>query len=71
MPKLRELLALPAEERLALAEALWLSLEAESSLIPVPDWHRQLLDERIAADNQDEGPGETWTDLRRRLEAKG
>lgn len=71
MPKLSELLALPPAERLALAEALWASLAnepEEPERVPMPDWHSELLDERMASDVDDPAPGESWEALRRRIE---
>ena len=39
---------LPTEDRLALAEALWTPLENDLAAVPVPPWHLELLDERMA-----------------------
>jgi putative addiction module component (TIGR02574 family) len=38
--------SLSAAERLQLVEAIWDSLLESPDTIPVPDWHRQILDER-------------------------
>jgi putative addiction module component (TIGR02574 family) len=38
--------SLSAAERLQLVEAIWDSLVESPNTIPVPDWHRQVLDER-------------------------
>jgi putative addiction module component (TIGR02574 family) len=38
--------SLSAAERLQLVEAIWDSLLESPDTIPVPDWHRQVLDER-------------------------
>ena len=43
-----EILKLPPEERLRLAEVIWASLAAEPSTVPLSDAHRQVLDERLA-----------------------
>lgn len=43
-----EILKLPPEERLRLAEVIWASLAAEPSNVPLGDAHRQVLDERLA-----------------------
>ena len=51
----RRVLKLPAEERRALAETLWESLEAESDRLPLHDWQKQLLDERLAEAARDPG----------------
>ena len=45
---LPEILGLPAAERLRLMEEIWISLAAEPSSVPVPDWHRAELDRRLA-----------------------
>ena len=44
-PKLQ---ALPARQKLQLAEALWFEGVNDQSL-PVPPWHQELLSERLAA----------------------
>jgi putative addiction module component (TIGR02574 family) len=43
-----EILKLPPEERLRLAEVIWASLAADPSAVPLGDAHRQVLDERLA-----------------------
>jgi putative addiction module component (TIGR02574 family) len=64
------LLHLPPEERVSIIESLWDSLAKEPASIPMPDWHRDVLDERIVEDEADETPGESWSDLRRRIKAR-
>jgi putative addiction module component (TIGR02574 family) len=34
------------EEKLRAMEAIWLSLSTREEQVPVPDWHKQVLDER-------------------------
>lgn len=59
---LDEVLRLPADQRLQLVADVWDSLVASPAAVPVPDWHRELLDERLA------DPGEratrTWDEVR-------
>ncbi len=43
-----EILKLPAEERLRLAEIIWASLVKEPSSVPLGDAHRAVIDERLA-----------------------
>jgi putative addiction module component (TIGR02574 family) len=58
---LDKLLELSAQERLELAEALWHSLADEApDQVPIPDWHRELLDERLAAMDSSGEKGEPW-----------
>jgi putative addiction module component (TIGR02574 family) len=58
---LDRLLHLPAKERLELAEALWHSLADETpDQAPISDWHRELLEERLAEIDRDGLKGEPW-----------
>jgi putative addiction module component (TIGR02574 family) len=43
-----EILQLPPAERLRLVEEIWESLAQSPDVVPVPDWHRELLDDRLA-----------------------
>ena len=61
-------LQLPAKERLAVAHAIWDSLVGDPISVPVPDWHADILAERIADDDGDTSPGESFADVRRRIE---
>ncbi len=61
-----DLVKLPAEEKLALIESLWDSLNAAE--VPMPDWHRDLLNAREAEDATDEG--DSWEAVRARLLAQ-
>lgn len=45
---LDEILHLPPAERLRLVEDIWDSLAASTAAVPVPDWHRAELDQRLA-----------------------
>jgi putative addiction module component (TIGR02574 family) len=50
-PNIESLLKLPAGERLALVEALWDSLTADPTSLPVPDWRLDIVKQRIAEDD--------------------
>ena len=43
-----EILKLPPEERLRIAEIIWVSLAADPESVPLGDVHRALIDEAIA-----------------------
>ncbi|HMA87307.1 MAG TPA: addiction module protein, partial [Burkholderiales bacterium] len=43
-----EILKLPLEVRLHLAEVIWANLVAEAATMPLGDAHRRVLDERLA-----------------------
>jgi len=68
IPKLDELLELSVEKRLAIAAAIWDSLVSTPESVPVPDWHRDILQQRLGEDDRIGGGGEAWSDLRRRIE---
>jgi putative addiction module component (TIGR02574 family) len=57
----RRALELPVEERRALVETLWESLEEVAARLPLHDWQKQLLDERMDEANRNPAvwvPGE-------------
>ena len=60
-PILEEILRLPPDQRLRLVEDIWESLAASPADVPVPDWHRELLDERLA--DPGEQPARTWDEV--------
>ncbi|MDA1117639.1 MAG: addiction module protein [Gammaproteobacteria bacterium] len=43
-----ELLKLPPEERMRIAEIIWVSLAANPETVPLGDAHRALIDEAVA-----------------------
>jgi putative addiction module component (TIGR02574 family) len=62
---LDEILRLPPDERLRLVEDIWDSLAQTSGQLPVPDWHREELDRRLA--DRTEQATVAWTEVRARL----
>jgi putative addiction module component (TIGR02574 family) len=48
-----EILKLPAEERMRLAEIIWESLASEPSSVPLGDAHRAVIDECVAEHERD------------------
>ena len=68
---LEALLMLPAADRLALAEALWNSLASDPEAVPMPAWHLELLEQRLAADDADTSAAEDWGHVQRRIESGG
>ena len=59
---LETLLRLPPAERIQLIEDAWESLAASPDCVPVPDWHRELLDERLA--DPSEVGSRTWDEVK-------
>jgi putative addiction module component (TIGR02574 family) len=57
----QQVMELPEEERLEIADAIWASLGDPDSM-PVPQWQRDLLDERLASSVGEEG--RDWEDIK-------
>lgn len=65
---LDEILRLPPDERLQLIEDIWDSLVVSSASLPVPDWHRVELDERLS--DPTECATLSWKEVRARLRSR-
>ena len=53
------------EEQIEYVQDLWTYIAADENEISVPEWHLQLLQERIATESPDDG--KSWSDVKRRL----
>jgi putative addiction module component (TIGR02574 family) len=62
---LDEILRLPIDQRLELVERVWDSIAATPESIPVPEWHKEVLDHRLGQDPQE--PDVAWDELQIRL----
>jgi putative addiction module component (TIGR02574 family) len=49
-----EIRQLPLHEKLALLEAVWTELASDPDTVEVPQWHKDILDERLRS--SDQGP---------------
>ena len=58
---------LPVEEKVHYVEALWDRIAAAPQEVGVPDWHRQLLRDRLAEYRNDPNAGRSWRDVRDEL----
>lgn len=58
---------LPVDEKLDYVQALWERIAAKPEGVPVPDWHRGVLDERLAAHRANPGAGRSWEEIREEL----
>jgi putative addiction module component (TIGR02574 family) len=65
-----EIAALSVDERLALIDDLWESIEEPLEALSPPDWHREILDKRI--DDADQFPEKSvpWEIARAELAKK-
>ena len=67
--------ALSVEEQIHYVQSLWDHIAAHPEQVPVPDWHREIIAERLAAYRANPDESKTWQevekDLRARLNAEG
>ena len=62
-----EIHQLPLSEKLQIMEAIWEDLRARAEELPVPDWHKELLDVRREAVAAGREPVLDWDDAKRVL----
>lgn len=58
---------LTVEEQIDYVQSLWDRIAATPDQVPVPDWHRDVLDERLKDDGATPDAGESWEVVRDRL----
>lgn len=61
---------LPVDERIDFVQSLWDRIAATCEQIPIPDWHRRIIRERLEAYQANPGAGRLWTDVRADIERK-
>ena len=61
--------ALSIDEKIDYVESLWDRIVDEST-VPIPEWHRELLRERLEAHRTDPAAGRLWSEVRAELERK-
>jgi putative addiction module component (TIGR02574 family) len=59
---------LTPDEKLDYLQALWERMSARPEDVPVPDWQRKLVRERLAAHERGEGETVPWNTVRREAE---
>lgn len=63
-----EIDAMPLEEKLELSEALWESIYATADELPIPEWHKPLLDESLKLLDSHPDESSTWDEVKIRLQ---
>jgi putative addiction module component (TIGR02574 family) len=58
---------LTVEEQIDYVQLLWERIAATPDQLPVPDWHREVLDERLKDFEANPDAGESWEMVRDRL----
>ena len=62
-----EIRELPLNEKLQIMEALWDDLRSRAEGVPVPEWHKDLLDARRKAVKGGQEDILEWNDVKRSL----
>ena len=58
---------LAADEKIRYVQELWDHVAADPSKVWIPDWHRHLVDERLAEYQANPDEGEPWSQVRDQL----
>ena len=66
-----EIESLSVPERLALVDCIWSSLHSNPSNVPSPDWHKELLEERVRRLESGEATVSPLADVKKRLDNLG
>lgn len=62
--------ALSVDEQIDYVQSLWDHIAARPEDVPVPDWHREILAERLAAHHADKDQGQEWEEFEQELTAE-
>ena len=61
---------LSVDEKIDYVQSLWDRIAATPETIPVPEWHREILDERLKDLEANPNAGESWEIVQQRLQKK-
>ena len=61
---------LPVEEQIDYVQALWDVVAAHPEEVPVPQWHGEILDERLAEYEVHPDEGVSWEEFRAELQTE-
>jgi len=61
---------LSVDEQIDYVQSLWDRIAASSDQVPVPEWHREILSERLKEHDRNPDAGESWDVVRERLRDK-
>ncbi|MBI3666910.1 MAG: addiction module protein [Acidobacteria bacterium] len=61
---------LPVEDQINYVQSLWDRIAAKPDQVPIPQWHRQVLDERLAAHEANPEVARPWEAVRDEIRSK-
>lgn len=67
MTVLESVRKLPLHEKLEIMEAIWEDLSAEPDQVEIPDWHKEILEERATMVCEGKAEFYDWETVKRRL----
>ena len=61
---------LPIEDQIEYVQSLWEHIAASAEKVPIPDWHRRVLDERLREHEQNPKEAQLWKDVEKDLRSR-
>ena len=61
---------LSVDEQIDYLQSLWDRIAANPEDVPVPNWHREILADRLAAHHTDRNQGKEWEEFEKDLTAE-
>ena len=61
---------LPVDEQIDYVQSLWDRIAADPEEVPLPEWHRKVLAERLCELAENPANGDAWPSVRDRIRAK-
>ena len=67
---INEILKLSEPERILLVETIWDSIAEKPDEIDIPEYHKQILKEEMAAYKANPNQGSSWQEVKKRIKQK-
>ena len=61
---------LSVDDQIEYVQSLWERISIDPSKVPVPVWHREILDKRLRAYDANSNAGDAWEQVREEIEQK-
>jgi putative addiction module component (TIGR02574 family) len=59
---------LSVEEQIDYVQELWDRIAAKPEIVPVPEWHKELIDERLKKHRENPSDARSWSEVRNSIE---
>jgi putative addiction module component (TIGR02574 family) len=63
---IQEIMDLSVAEKILLVEKLWDSIAEDTSKQPMPDWKKELIEQRLTEHKQNPSAGVSWEELKKK-----